>query len=134
MLFTTHAADMLSFSSHLSLKRSSDLRDSFISVFFFFKKNMFSFFCALFVCFFFVAFFVCPFSLFFFDLRRCRRSWNCVLVEALLGRGIGETQVNCVLVVERWSCTLEEPWTCVVDVTRDWHFVPDPSGWLQLKK
>ena len=34
------------------------------------------------------------------DLRKCRRSWNCVLVEALLGRRSGGTQLDCVLV---WS-------------------------------
>ena len=57
---------------------------------------------------------------------------DCVLVRSVAETARSETQANCVLVVERWSCTLEGPWTCVVDVTRDWHFVPDPSGWLQL--
>ena len=42
--------------------------------------------------------------------------------------------MDCALVVVQWSFTLEETWTCVVDVTRDWHFVPDPSGWQQVKK
>ena len=59
---------------------------------------------------------------------------DCVLVWSVAETAQGATQVDCALVVVQWSCTLGETWSCVVDVTRDGHFVPDPSGWQQLKK